>query len=276
MKKKFHFRSFISFMLFISITWLLISGTILYIAPPGRVAHWQHWMLFGFDKDQWQAQHTVFSYFFILLSAFHIFSLNWRNLWSYFKVKTITGIRKKKEFALATILTLIVFIGTSFDMPPFKSFFDFGETISSSWEEKQKKAPIPHMENITLNKISTDHLNIEVEEVIRKLEANGILIRNGSQTLKDIARINGKSPAEIFSILIPKQQQNSNKGASGQGYGRMTIEDLADQLNVETKEILIQLKSNNIDANPEQTIKDIATDNGLHPSEIVKIIRNDH
>jgi len=75
-KQKFHTRSFISFCLFITILWLLISGTVLYIAPPGRVAHWQHWTLFGFDKDQWQAQHTMFSDVFVIITVIHIFFLN--------------------------------------------------------------------------------------------------------------------------------------------------------------------------------------------------------
>jgi len=176
MRRGFHYRSFVSFLLLFSIVWLLISGTILCISPSGRVAHWQHWTLFGFEKDQWQAQHIIFSYFFVIITIFHIFSLNWRNLWSYAKVKTKSGFRKKKEFLVATVLVFIAFFGTSFEVPPFSSFSELGETITHSWEEEQRKGPIPHTENLTLNEISTDYLKIDEEEIVKKLEANGIAI----------------------------------------------------------------------------------------------------
>lgn len=273
MRKRFHYRSFVSFLLLFSIVWLLISGTILYISPSGRVAHWQHWTLFGFDKDQWQSQHIIFSYFFIIITIFHIFSLNWRNLWSYAKVKTKSGFRKKKEFLVATVLVFIAFFGTSFEVPPFSSFSELGETITHSWEEEQRKGPIPHTENLTLNEISTDYLKIDEEEIIKKLEANGISIDNKSQTLLDIAVDNDKSPSDIYAILIPKSEQKSSKGNSGKGYGRMTLEDVADDLSLDVSEIILLLQSNNIEAESGQSVKDIASEYDLHPSEIANMIR---
>jgi len=284
MKKRFHYRSLVSFLLFFSIVLLLITGTIIFISPPGRVAHWQHWTLLGFDKDQWQAQHTMFSYLFVIISGFHIFSLNWRNFWSYVKLKSNVGFRKKKEFFVATVLILLVFFGTSFEMPPFSSFSDLGETLKNSWEEEQNQAPMPHTEDFTLNEVSTKYLDIDVEEVVKKLEANGIMLSDESQTLKDIAVENGISPARIYSILVPGSPQRSGRGefgrggsgrgnSGGGGYGRMTIEDIAADLNVDTDEIIRILKQNNIEAKPKQTIRDIAEENDLHPSEISNMIR---
>ena len=238
------------------------------------MADWQHWTLFGFEKNQWQAQHIIFSYFFISVSVFHIFSLNWRNLWSYAKVKTKSGFRKKKEFLVAAGLIFIAFFGTSFELPPFSSFSELGETITHSWEEEQRKGPIPHTENLTLNEISSDYLKIDEEAIIKKLEANGISVNNESQTLMDIARDNGKSPAYIYSILVPRNQQNSNKINTGRGYGRMTIEEIADDLNVDSEEIMTRLKHKNIETKSGQTIKDIAEEYAIHPIEIAGMLRD--
>ncbi len=284
MNKRFHYRSFVTFLLLFSIVWLLISGTILYVSPSGRVANWQHWTLLGFEKSQWQAQHIIFSYFFIIISIFHIFSLNWRVLWSYAKLKRKSGFRKKKELLAATVLILISFFGTSFEFPPFSSFSELGETITHSWEEDQRKGPVPHTEELTINEISTDYLKIDEEEVIKKLEANGILVNSESKTLLDIAADNGKSPSEIYALLVPRAQQrsgggnsgrgNSGNGNSSRGYGRLTIDDIADDLNVTTEEIISRLKKNDIEAKSGQNIRDIATENGLHPSEISGMIRD--
>lgn len=273
-KRKFHTRSFISFSLLITIVWLLISGTVLYIAPPGRVAHWQHWTLFGFDKDQWQAQHTIFSYLFIIVSAIHIFSLNWRNLWSYIKLKSKSGLRKRREFVAAIALAIVVFAGTSYEIPPLSSFNELGENIGFSWEEKQKQAPIPHTENLTLEEVAAKYLDKDIDEVITELKEKGIVVNDKLQTLKEIAIQNGMAPSDIYSAIGTKR--NMGSGGSGKGYGRMTIEEVARDSGVSVDEILKVLESNGIDANANNTIKDIASDHGMHPSEIVRMIKGDH
>jgi len=269
-KQKFHTRSFISFALFVVIFWLLITGTVLYISPPGRVAHWQQWTFFGFDKDQWQAQHTIFSYVFIILAIFHIFSLNWKNLWSYVKIKSKSGLRKKQEFLAAIFLSTIVFVLTDLNVPPFSSFYDFGERVGFSWEEKARKAPMPHTENMSLADVSTKFLNIEPEEVVQTLLAQGFIVGSQNDKLKEIALENGTSPSQIYSIISPETKK------SGKGYGRMTIMEVAVDLHIEASEIIEILKTNNIEATKNETIKDIAEKSGLHPSEIMKMLRSDH
>lgn len=76
MKKKFSWKSFISFGLFFYFFVIFFSGIILYIAPPGRIANWTNWELIGLTKSQWQTMHTNFSYLFAILSIFHLFTAN--------------------------------------------------------------------------------------------------------------------------------------------------------------------------------------------------------
>lgn len=274
-KHKFHTRSFISFLLFISIFWILFSGTVLYIAPPGRVAHWQHWTLFGFDKNQWQAQHTIFSYIFIILAIIHAFSLNWRNLWSYVKVKSKNGFRKKDEFISAVALSLLLFFGTSFEIPPLSSFFELGETIGATWEEKSKIAPIPHTENLTLEEIASNYIDDDAENIMQILSDKGIRVLDKNQTLKEIAIQNNISPSEVYHFVSPDKKE-SGKGGSGKGYGRITLKELSFELGIDIVDIIKLLKANKIEASASKTIRDIASENGLHPSEVMKIIKSDH
>jgi len=200
-KKRFHTRSFISFALFISMIWIFVTGTALYIAPPGRVAHWQFWTFLGFDKDQWQAQHTLFSYLFVVLACLHLFTLNWRNFWCYVVLKSRSGFRKSKEFVAAMLLMVLFFAGTIIEIPPFSSFFDLGESIGKTWEIDELKGPASHLENLSLERISNQYLETDVQEVIDKLHANQLIVQDKSQKLKDIAIANQLSPARIFSML---------------------------------------------------------------------------
>ena len=60
-RKGFNFRSFTSFILVWTFLTLLVSGAVLYIAPPGRIANWTRWQLMILTKEKWQAVHIFFS-----------------------------------------------------------------------------------------------------------------------------------------------------------------------------------------------------------------------
>ena len=49
--KKFNFRALTSLTLLWMFLALLVSGVVLYIAPPGRIAHWTDWALLGLTKE---------------------------------------------------------------------------------------------------------------------------------------------------------------------------------------------------------------------------------
>ncbi|MEN8155102.1 MAG: DUF4405 domain-containing protein, partial [Acidobacteriota bacterium] len=119
--KSFDYRSFVSFGMLFSFIIMTLTGIVLYITPPGRVAKWVTWTFFGLEKDEWQAVHTIFSYLFLILSIFHIFFMNWKTIKLYIKKKTKKGINRKKELYASIVLTLIFFAGTVIKVPPFQS-----------------------------------------------------------------------------------------------------------------------------------------------------------
>ncbi len=276
MKKRFHYRSFVSFILFFSLFWLLISGTVLFIAPPGRVAHWQLWKFMGFDKEQWQAQHDIFSYIFVILAIWHLFWLNWKKMWSYVKIRSVKGLRKRNELIASSVIILFIFLGTMYDIPPFSSFMDLGETASNIWEQTGEQAPIPHMENLTVNEIAREYLKIDSVAALEKLRSERITIKKTSLTLKEIASDNDIAPADLYAILKPHEKSTIPQTGLQRGFGRLTIEQIATSLETPPEKIIAKLKENGIEASASETVKDIAEDRGVHPSEIMGLIRGDH
>ena len=77
MEKKFNRRAFISLYIVISFLIMTVSGLILFLAPPGRIANWTDLTIIGLTKSQWQTLHTVFTFLFVIAAAFHIY-YNWR------------------------------------------------------------------------------------------------------------------------------------------------------------------------------------------------------
>lgn len=269
MSGKFSWRAFISFGLTYAMVILLVSGLILYVSPPGRYAHWVNWTLWGLTKEEWQGLHTLFSFSFIILSIFHLFSANWRAFLSYFRAKRKNGFNKKKEFVFSTLLILIVFFGTFFSIPPFENVMTLGEDLTESWEKTEDRAPVPHAELLTLAELA-EQLHLEsTDEMTRKLENHKIIFKDvQTQTLQEMAAANNTTPAELYEI-VSKRAGNSMQGS---GVGRKTLEDFAAELNKNSDDLLLILKNNNIQADKKQTLRTIGENNDISPRDVYELI----
>lgn len=269
MNRKFSWRAFISFGLTYMMLILLVSGLILYVSPPGRYAHWVTWKLWGMTKEEWQAIHTVFSFGFIILSIFHLFSANWKSFVYYIRSKAGNGFNKRYEFLFASLLISIVFFGTFFSLPPFENVMVLGEDLTNSWEKTEERAPVPHAELLTLAELSFQLKIDSVELLTRKLDAHKIIYENAtSQTLQQIADANKMTPVEVFEI-ISKQAGNEMQGS---GVGRKTIDEFAIELNTSVEALLETLSANNIKAEKGQTLKTIGENNEVAPREVYELI----
>ncbi len=269
MKTKFSWRAFISFGLTYAILVILVSGLILYVSPPGRYAHWVNWEFLGLTKEGWQGIHTIFSFAFVILSIFHLFSVNWKAFVSYLKSKTSKGFNKKKEFIFSTIAVLVFFFGTVLSVPPFQTVMNWGESATNSWEKTEERAPVPHAELLTLSELA-DQLKIKsVDEITRKLDNHKIVYDDThTQTLQQIAGANNTTPLEIYEII---SKQPANQG-QGMGVGRKTIEDFAKELDKSADELIEILEKNNIEAKSTETLRTIGENNNITPRDVYKLL----
>ncbi|MFY9150445.1 MAG: DUF4405 domain-containing protein [Prolixibacteraceae bacterium] len=276
MKKKFFWKSFVSFSLVWSFIIILISGIVLYIAPPGRVSNWTNWTLFGFSKAGWQAIHTIFSYTFVILSVFHLFTLNWKAFWSYLVSRSTTGLNKQKELLVSLGLISVIFLGTYFNTQPFKAVIDFGEWTTESWEEKDEQAPVPHAELLTIRELSGKYIPLSADSILMIIRQNGLIADSIGQTISTISELNQITPAKLYSIINPGISIDSLKTESKpkfQGYGRKTISEIAVELGKDENAVIELLAKNNIQAKPTDILKTVAENAGKTPMDILTIIR---
>lgn len=271
MKKKFSWKVFISFGLTYSFFIIFITGVILYIAPPGRYANWVNWKILGFTKAGWQALHTTFSYTFVILSIFHLFTVNWKAFWSYLKLKKQKGLNKKREFYISTILTIAFSLGIIYAVPPLKYVMDLGEYFTASWEKEEEEPPIPHAELLTLVELAEQMKLSSVDEITNKLTVHGIKFNNTGQTLIEIAKINETTPLEIYDQISKK----SGAQKQGSGIGRKTLEDFAGEVGKSADEVMQILQENGIKAEKGQTLRDIGDSNNMPPRDIFELFSKD-
>jgi hypothetical protein len=267
-KNKFKFRAFTALIVLWSFIIENVTGIVLYIVPPGRIAHWTNWKLWGFTKEQWAALHTIFGYIFLIFAVIHIY-YNWKPILNYIKKKVKAGLRMRMELTVSLIISILVFVATAVSIPPFSTVMDFGTKMKNSWEESSQEPFVPHAEEMSLEEF-IEQIGIPQDEALKLLENKGIRVQNPSLSIKDIASDHNTSPVAIYEIL---EKEPAKKKQSGRGYGWKTLENVAQELGIPLQDIMTFLQSEGIEAKKDDVIRDVAEKNGMTPYELVEMIQ---
>lgn len=280
-KNRFKFRAFTALIILWSFIVENVTGIVLYIVPPGRIAHWTNWKLWGFTKEQWAALHTIFGYIFLIFAVIHIY-YNWKAILNYIKQKIKAGLRMRMELAVSLILTILVFIATAISIPPFSTVMDFGEKMKNSWEESRQEPFVPHAELMSFDEF-TQQIGISKHRALEIFENKGIAVQDTNNLMKDIAADNNTSPVALYEILkseLPadaKEKFDSlttqKKQPMGGGYGWKTLENLALELDIPIQDIMEFLQSKGIEAKKDEVIRNVAEKHDLKAFELVDMIR---
>lgn len=277
MKKRFSWRGFISLYITISFLIIIVSGIILYFAPPGRVANWSYWRFLGLLKSQWQSVHTIFTFIFIIAAGFHLF-YNWKPFVAYLKTKFESKIKLRLELIFSIIVILIFFVMVIYDFAPFKSVMDFGEQLKESWSNDSNEPPIPHAEDLLLTEFSSI-IKMSADEIKNRLGNENISVPSEDISIKEIAKLNNISPNRIYNLL-KRTGSNSNAAAGeGRGFGRKTIQEICIENDINVETAIANLKLKGIEAGLDDKLKDIALRHNLMPVEVASIAlgtKNDH
>lgn len=267
--KTVNWKAFISFNTTLTFIIMSVTGIVLYFAPPGRVANWSNWTFWALTKGQWQALHTIFSLLFIIASFFHLY-FNWKVLIAYIKIKVVRGIRMKWELAGSIVISLVIFILTMYNVPPFRTIMDWGETLKNSWANEKQEPPIPHAELLTLTEFAQT-ISTPLENLMANLNAAGIAPDSATVRVKDLALKYKLTPQELY------QKMQSNPHLAGGGYGRKTIAEICQQLDIPLATAIDRLAQENIRASAADKVRELALAYNLKPVDLVEIIKSqDH
>lgn len=274
-KKRFNLRSFTTFSLVISTIIMSWSGFILYVAPPGRIANWGTWKLMLFTKTEWQALHTIFSYLFFILFVIHLFFVNWRTFLTYFRSKIKAGLNRKWELLFSVIVSGIIFAGTLRNWTPFGPIMTFGENVKEGWADKFEAPPVLHMETYTLKQLTYLFDSIPVAQIEGALTEKNMKLKDTDTTLRQIAETNHTTPAALYNILAAeynKPATGEKQGEGQQGFGKYTVQTVADKTGKTTAELISILREKGVEATPETSLRLIADKMGVTPKEAYSVL----
>ncbi|OHB61729.1 MAG: hypothetical protein A2Y76_00110 [Planctomycetes bacterium RBG_13_60_9] len=277
---RFNWRAFISVTTALSFVAMSITGVVLFVTPPGRVAHWTDWRMLALTKDQWGGLHIWFSLIFMIAALFHLY-LNWRSFLSYFRSRIRKAFALRAEWAIALLLCGGIGWATLADVKPFSSLLTWNEAIKNSWETPVGRAPIPHAELLTLSELAQKTEGLETESMIKNLRAAGIEVESPDVVLENLARKTDMTPMQLYAIAAGQSgvpRGGGGRGAGGQGgqggsgMGQMTLRQYCEQQNLDLDKAIQKLRERGFKAELDMTIREIAVTGGVHPSAMRDIL----
>lgn len=283
-KTKFNLRGFVSVVTALSFLGLAVTGIVMFITPPGRIANWTGWTFMGLGKHQWGGLHIWMSALFLLATILHIY-YNWKVLLNYFKSKVSRHFALRAEWVTGLVLFGVIFVGTLADVTPFTTLLDWNESIKNSWEKQDELAPIPHAELLTLAELATE-AKTEVETMVANLAAKGIKVTSFDAVVGDMAEAHNMSPHELYKKAMTAPGQSgggagrgggyggSGAGGHGRGLGQKPLKEFCEIQGLDLAQTLAKLKAEGYEVTEEMRMFDIAKQKNMKPYELVELMRN--
>ncbi len=289
----FRFRPFVSVMLAVFFVVIAFTGAILFVTPPGRVAHWTGWTLLGLTKDEWIALHIGAGCVFLIVSILHLV-FNWRPLVHYFRSRVSRRFAFRPEWVAALVVSIVLLAGMFYLVPPFSNLMAWNDRFKNSWEEAPQRAPVAHAELLSLKELA-EVAKLDLVEVMVNLETAGIRVPSEEVNFGELAAEHGLSPDALYRVATgvstgPGRGGQGGGGAggarggggtreaggagrgSGQGLGQMTLEQVCTQEGYELEEAIKTLKQWGFEATGQTTLRQIADTAGTTPREVLGLL----
>ncbi|HPJ35927.1 MAG TPA: DUF4405 domain-containing protein [Spirochaetota bacterium] len=257
----------------------VLTSVILYIVPEGRIAYWADWRLWSLSKEQWGAIHINAGFLFLVALLLHLY-YNWKSIVLYLKNSSRDLRIFTKEFNVALILTLVFVIGTYLEIPPLSTIINVSDSFKEAAAKEYGEPPYGHAELSSLRTLAKK-TDVDPEKGLRLLRESGYTVDSDSQTLKEIAEINGVSPQKIyFAMSGGKKKSTVVTGKSKElpespvpGTGDLTLADFCIQYNLNLKVVVRSLKESGMESKAGMTLKEIGKENNVSPLEVYERIK---
>lgn len=272
----------------VSLVLLLLNSIVLYIVPEGRVAYWADWHFWGLTKTEWGDQHVTVGVLFLIASVLHIV-FNWPAIKAYMKnkakeLKIFTG-----SFNVALLVTVLVALGTYYEVPPMSTIVAFSGSIKDDGSKKYGEPPYGHAELSSLQLFAKKE-QLDADKAVELIKAAGLQVESSKETLKNIARNNSLTPQQLYEIIKPaKLDAISTKLEGGTeaisaaesfpdlprpGFGKRSLTEVCTELGLNQDMIVAGLNAMGLKCDGSMTIKDISEENSREPLEIFEAIRS--
>jgi hypothetical protein len=267
-------RKITSLTALIAFVLLILSSTMLYIVPSGRVAYWAGWELWGLSKEQWGEVHINLGALLLLSLILHIF-YNWGALVSYMRNRSKQFRLFTPDFCVALVIGLFVFFGTLVGAPPMSLFLELGTKITEDANEFYGEAPYGHAELSAMNDFA-EKVGIDLDQGLERLRAAGYEVTDVTLTVGEIADANEVAPYLLYEVMKPEETSTEVTPVMlvdpPGGIGKRQLAEVCESYGLDLATVIAGFEERGLSASAEQTLKEIGTDNRKDPHAVYELI----
>ena len=267
-------RKTISLTTLLSSLAVLLTSVILYLVPQGRVAYWADWRLWGMTKTQWTNLHINLGLLFVAAAVLHIY-LNWKPIVAYMKTKSKTLRIFTRDFNMALAVTVVVGLGTFWDLPPFSTVIAVSDAIKDKAAETYGEPPYGHAELSTL-KTFASRMGWHLDQSLERLAEKDIVPENTEITLKELAEKHGITPQQLYLAMKPQETNTALKKLPDNpppGIGRRTLADICQDYQLAIPALMRGLAEQGKTASADMTLKELAERHDMAPADAYTLFK---
>lgn len=259
----------------VSFVLCVLTSIVLYIVPHGRVAYWTDWHLWGLSRTEWANQHVNLGFLLLVAGLLHIY-YNWNPILAYMKNRAREIRVLTPSFNVAFLITLVIGLGTYFQIPPMSIVIDLSESIKEAASVKYGEPPYGHAEMSSL-KMFTKRTSLDLEKAKTLLAAKGIVFKTEKQSVSEIAKENLITPKQVYETIKPAIVVDNAAvfpDSPSPGFGRKTLAEVCSEYHLEVNEIIMRLAGKQISATAGQTVKEIAAGVDIDPHAFFEVLHD--
>ncbi|MCC5835057.1 MAG: DUF4405 domain-containing protein [Opitutales bacterium] len=208
----FNWRGFASLGSACAFLILFVSGTVLYVAPRGRVANWTDWTVLGLDKEEWSDLHMAAAILFLAVVALHIL-FNWRVLVKYICSRADRSRVRLRELLTVCVMTVAVAAGTIGGLPPFSAVEKVNTAIKDYWEkdsaDRVTRAPSTWVQEANLPSFAA-WAGVSFADMMNAFEEAGYPVEDPMMSISEFARQYRVSPETLFALARSRHTSAPN------------------------------------------------------------------
>jgi hypothetical protein len=281
----FRWRALVSLLVASGFLVMAVTGIMLYVSPPGRVANWTDWTLLWLSKEQWAAVHISSSLVFMLAGLTHLV-MNRKPFFNYLHSRFHGHEMPRAEGVVAVLAVVALVWGTLANVPPISFLLDLNDRSKLMWSTGiDAEPPFGHAEELSLTLLGARD-RFEAEAALAALEAAGFEVADGiDTTLRRIADDNDRTPDEIYSVIrhvraaaVPASPEGSwtptavEARFAGAGIGRLTVAQLAAEGGIELDVAQGRLAALDLPTAADGRLKAMADAARLQPLDVAKAL----
>ncbi|EKO39967.1 MAG: hypothetical protein B193_1287 [Solidesulfovibrio magneticus str. Maddingley MBC34] len=270
----------VTLVLFFALFFVLVSGLVMFTAPPARVASWADWGFLGLSRQAWEGAHLAMGLLVVAAGLIHAM-LHADAFLDHLRDDDGMVIVFTKPFFAGLILVVGLFAAALAGAPPMAQLARLSDYLQERAADTYGEPPYAAAERSTLADFAR-RMGMDTEKALALLRLKNIKADSGDLTLGEIARQNRVAPGGVFEalkmVMEPSGGSTSVTGLPKEpppGLGRRKLSDICEEYGLDLPQVLGRLSTAGFKAQPAWTLAEIAKASNVLPIAVYDTLRAD-